>query len=128
MSPLSKTPLFRELLNSRLFVSGLLADQTCSLSGAELTAQNDLSTNLGNLVKMWDQTVDTYNQQLFNGSDPSNDMLFNMITSGKLLEPGFTEDEGTVQHSLENAIYGFLIPQAWPLSNLNIRPVVMYGF
>lgn len=113
------------LTRRRSFVRAHRADEVDQSSGAELTAQNDLSTNLGNLVKIWDQTIDTYNQDLFNGSDASNTMLYNMITGGKVLEPGFSEDEPTVQKSLGNSIYGFLIPQAWPLSNLNIRPVVM---
>lgn len=106
--------------------NGVTIAKDTTIPGAQLTAQNSLSTNLGNLVKTWDATVDTFNKNLFDGSDKSIDMLHNMITSGKVLELGYTVNEATVQKALENSIYGFLIPQAWPLSNLKVSPVVMY--
>lgn len=77
-----------------------------------LDVQNDLGSNLGNLVKTWDATIDTFNKKLFDGGDDSNNMLYNKTTGGKVLEPGFTVSEGDVQLALEKTIYGFLIPQA----------------
>ena len=92
---------------------------------AELTAQNDITTNVGNLVKIWSQTLNTFNQVMFNGSDSSNTELYNAITEGKVLEPGFQEDEPAMQAAIEKALYGFLIPHAWPLSNLDLHPFVV---
>ena len=105
--------------------NGITIAKDTSISGATLSAQNDLTTNMGNLIKTWYATFDTYNQQLFNGSDAGNTDLYNSITGGKVLEPGYQEDELDVQSAIEKAIYGYLIPQAWPLSNLDLHPVVM---
>lgn len=105
--------------------SGVSIVKDTTVPGAKLTNQNSLSTNLGNLVKTWDETVNAYNKHIFDGSDDSNKMLYNMITGGKVLEPGFTVNTGDVQLALEKTIYGFLIPQAWPRSNRNVKPVVM---
>ena len=105
--------------------NGITIAKDTSISGATLSAQNDLTTNMGNLIKTWYATFDTYNQQLFNGSDAGNTDLYNSITGGKVLEPGYQEDELDVQNAMEKAIYGYLIPQAWPLSNLDVHPVVM---
>ena len=105
--------------------NGITIAKDTSISGATLSAQNDLTTNMGNLIKSWYATFDTYNQQLFNGSDAGNTDLYNSITGGKVLEPGYQEDELDVQGAIEKAIYGYLIPQAWPLSNLDVHPVVM---
>ena len=90
-----------------------------------MSAQNDLTSNMGNMIKSWYATFDTYNKQIFNGSDPSNTALYNAITGGQVLEPGFQEDGLDVQTAIEKAVFGFLIPQAWPLSNLDLHPVVM---
>ena len=95
-----------------------------SCRGAILNAQNSLDTNLGNMVTTWEKAVDTYNQQLFNGSQSSIDMLHTQITEGHVLEAGFQEDG--IQAAMDRAIYGFLIPQAWSLSNKDLNPVVMY--
>lgn len=105
--------------------NGITIAKDTSISGATLSAQNDLTTNVGNLIKSWYATFDTYNQQLFNGSDVGNTDLYNSVTGGKVLEPGYQEDELDVQGAIEKAIFGYLIPQAWPLSNLDVYPVVM---
>ena len=76
------------------------------------------------MVTTWEKAIDTYNQQLFNGSESSIDMLHTQITEGHVLEAGFQEDG--IQAAMEKAIYGFLIPQAWSLSNKDLNPVVMY--
>jgi len=81
---------------------------------------------VGNVIKTWYQTIDTYNNNLFNGSDASIKELYGMITAGKVLEPGFQQNELHLQSTVERAIYGFLIPAAWPLSNRDAHPVVMY--
>lgn len=97
-----------------------------SSRGAILNAQNSLDTNLGNMVTTWEKAIDTYNQQLFNGSQSSIDMLHAQITEGHVLEAGFQEDG--IQAAMDKAIYGFLIPQAWKLSNKDLNPVVMYVY
>ena len=61
---------------------------------------------MGNLVKVWSQTLDIYNQDMFNGTDPSKTELYNAITEGKVLEPGFQEDELDAQKAIERAVYG----------------------
>ena len=106
--------------------NGITIAKDTSISGATLSAQNDLNTNLGNLIKIWTVTIDQYNKYVFNGTDSSISALYNSVDVGKVLEPGFSEDELDVQNTLEKTIYGFLIPQAWPLSNLDIFPVVVY--
>ena len=93
-----------------------------------MTANNDLSKNLGIMVQGWYTTIDVYNKQLFNGSAPSIQNLQGQIENGKVLEAGFSEDELDVQTLMTKAIYGYLIPQAWALSNEEINPVVMYVF
>lgn len=115
---------FKDWVNPAV-ASGINVVKDSIPASAKLSVQNDLSTNLGNLVKTWDATIDAFNKKLFDGSPDSNKMLYNMITGGKVLEPGFTVSEGDVQLALEKTIYGFLIPRAWPASNRKIRPVIM---
>ena len=86
---------------------------------------NELNANLASIVKAWQTTVDVNNQQLFNGSIASIGMLHNEITQGIVLEAGFQQDDLLLQNSIEKAIYGYLIPKAWSLSNEGIGPVVM---
>ncbi len=108
-----------------LVSNGITIAKDTSIPSQVLSAQNDLNTNLDILVKTWTKTLDTFNSQLFNGSDSSNKALYGMITQGKVLEAGFQEDALFVQQSIEKAIYGYLIPQAWPKSNLDLSPVVL---
>ena len=75
------------------------------------------------MVTTWEKAINTYNQNLFNGSSSSIDMLHSQITDGHVLEAGFSQDG--IQAAMEKAIYGFLIPQAWNLSNEDYAPVVM---
>jgi hypothetical protein len=48
-----------------------------------------------------------------------------MMTGGQLLEPGSTVDDPTIQNAIEQALYGYLIPQAWSLTNEGIAPFVL---
>ena len=93
--------------------------------GAVIEVTNELNANLASIVKAWQTTVDLNNQQLFNGSVSSIGMLHNEITQGIVLEAGFQQDDLLLQNAMEQAIYGFLIPKAWSLSNEGIGPVVM---
>lgn len=106
--------------------NGITIAKDTSIPSQVLSAQNDLNTNLAILVKIWTQTLDSFNANLFNGSDSNNKILHDMITDGKVLEAGFQEDQLLVQQSIEKAIYGYLIPQAWPLSNKDLHPFVVY--
>ena len=90
-----------------------------------MSAQNDLSTNLGNIVRLWSTAVDKSNAELFNGSDSSIELLYNTITKGKVLGASYSEDLLSTQTAIEKAIFGILIPQAWHLSNEGIHPVIM---
>lgn len=90
-----------------------------------IEATNELNANLASMVKAWTTTLDVYNQQLFNGSDASNTLLFTQIDEGKVLEAGFQQDDLMIQNAMEKAVYGYLIPQAWSLSNGQISPVVV---
>ena len=56
---------------------------------------------MGNIVKTWYQTIDTYNNNLFNGSDASIKELYGMITAGKVLEPGFQQNELHLQSTVD---------------------------
>ena len=47
------------------------------------------------------------------------------MTGGQLLEPGSKVDDPTIQNAIEQALYGYLIPQAWSLSNEGIAPFVL---
>lgn len=134
MAALKAVPFFKANPNSLgtikdwvnpVVSNGVTIAKDSSISGATLSAQNDLTTNMGNLIKSWYAAFDTYNQQLFNGSDSSNTDLYNSITGGKVLVPGYQEDELDVQGAIEKAIFAYLIPQAWPLSNWDIHPVAM---
>ena len=109
-----------------LVSNGITIAKDTSIPSQVLSAQNDLNANLAILIKTWTKALDTFNNQLFNGSDPSNQELYNMMTQGRVLEAGFQEDALFVQTQVERAIYGYLIPQAWPLSNLDLHPFVLY--
>lgn len=90
-----------------------------------MQATNDLQKNLGIMIGGWEQTLDVYNKQIFNGSDSSITRLQNQIKDGQVLSADFAIDTQQVQTLMAKAIYGYLIPQAWSLSNKDINPVVM---
>ena len=92
-----------------------------------MQATNTLSTNLGLLITGWGNAVEVYNQQIFNGSDPSIASLQKLIQDGKVLSADFQVDTQQVQNIMTKAIYGYLIPQAWSLSNKDINVAVMYA-
>ncbi|CAF9932295.1 MAG: hypothetical protein HETSPECPRED_008325 [Heterodermia speciosa] len=108
-----------------LVSNGVTISKDTGLSGAVIEATNELNANLASMVKAWTTTLDVYNQQLFNGSDASNTLLFTQIDEGKVLEAGFQQDDLMIQNAMEKAVYGYLIPQAWSLSNGQISPVVV---
>ena len=61
---------------------------------------------MDNLVKVWSQTLDTYNQDMFNGTDPSKTEFYDAIIKGKVLKPGLQEDELDAQNAIERALMG----------------------
>ena len=89
---------------------------------------NTLDANLRQLVQHWSTSVDHANKALFDGSDKSIQLLHDTTTQGKVLDASFGVDTATVQTAIETAIFGYLIPQAWRLSNKDLHPVVMYGW
>ncbi|KAM0796585.1 hypothetical protein BDR22DRAFT_825040 [Usnea florida] len=112
----------KDLVNP-MVSNGVTISKDAGLSGAIISATNSLDTNLGNMVTTWEHAINTYNQNLFNGSSSSINMLHSQITDGHVLEAGFQQDG--IQAAMEKAIYGFLIPQAWNLSNEDLAPVVI---
>lgn len=79
------------------------------------------------MVSTFSNTINIYNEQIFNGSDSSNSLLFNHITKGQVLQADIEKDEPLIISSIERAIFGLLIPQAWSLSNMGLKPVVLYA-
>ena len=47
------------------------------------------------------------------------------MDGGKALSSGFTIDDPTAVNAVEAAIFEYLIPQAWSLSNEDLHPFVM---
>lgn len=76
-------------------------------------------------MQLWSIAVDRANADLFNGSDSSIQLLHNTITKGKVLNPSYAEDILQTQRAVVQAIFGYLIPQAWHYSNKGINPVIM---
>ncbi|KAG8530286.1 uncharacterized protein KY384_004788 [Bacidia gigantensis] len=91
----------------------------------KIEVTNTLEENVGEVVKAWTATLNTLNGQLFNGSTSSTDDLFGQISDGKVLESGYTLDESEVETAIEKAIYGYLVPRAWSLSNEDLHAVVV---
>ena len=61
---------------------------------------------------------------LFNGSDSSNNQLFDLISDGKLFNLPIL-DRTTVQTISRRVNYGYLMPIAWSLSNQNVFPFIL---
>lgn len=106
-----------------------------SIRGDALSRENDLSTNLANLVQHWYFAIDRFNQVIFNGSDSSIQLIHDTISKGKVLEASYAVDILEAQTVTEKAIFGCMIPQAWFLNrngqqgfwgDERIRPVVMF--
>lgn len=64
------------------------------------------------------------NEQLFNGSKESTDLLFTAITDGQMLETKH-QDLGvdTIQGLVSKALFAELVPLAWQLSSSELGPV-----
>lgn len=64
------------------------------------------------------------NEQLFNGSKESTDLLFTAITDGQMLETKH-QDLGVdaVQALVSKALFAELVPLAWQLSSSELGPV-----
>ena len=78
------------------------------------------------MVQVWQQTIDQLNTQLFNGSAASIDALHAFITNGKMLSGDVVISDQDAQAPIEKTIYGYMIPQAWKLSNTNVTPFIVY--
>lgn len=79
------------------------------------------------MVNIWQQTIDAVNAQMFNGSDASIDSLYSLISDGKMLSGNVAISDQDAKTAIEKTIYGYMIPQAWSLSNTNVSPFIMYA-
>lgn len=82
---------------------------------------------MNGMVQVWQQTIDHLNMQLFNGSAASIDALHALITDGKMLSGNVAIDNESAKNSIEKTIYGYMIPQAWRLSNTHVTPFIVYA-
>ncbi|KAF2111869.1 hypothetical protein BDV96DRAFT_602899 [Lophiotrema nucula] len=88
-----------------------------------LNIQNTLDGAVANFIA--NQAISQVGSTLFNGSDASIAALFSLIDNGQVMEPPSLPTAVELQSYVSKAIYGFLIPQAWGLSNKPIAPFIL---
>lgn len=81
---------------------------------------------MNGMVQTWLETIDVLNTQLFNGSAASISALNGLITDGKMLSGDVVISDQDAQAPIEKTIYGYMIPQAWLLSNTGVTPFILY--
>lgn len=72
---------------------------------------------MGNLVASYQTSINNINVALFNGSAASIAILGGLIAGWRLMEPSATSTDLSAAAYLENAVFGYLIPQAWAVSD-----------
>ena len=77
------------------------------------------------IVDSWSEALDKNNEKLFDGTEDSVKLLTQQVQDGRVLEADFTMDEADVQNAFTKALYGYLAPKAWALSNQDLHPVVV---
>jgi len=95
-------------------------------SETSITTTNTLEVNMDAMATVWQHTVDTLNTNMFNGSAASIEQLRGMIADGKMLTGDVAISDVDAQGPIQKTIYGYMIPQAWALSNTNVKPVIMH--
>lgn len=80
---------------------------------------------MGNLISYWAQTIVALNTQLFSGSPSAIESLSLLISDGHVLGNVSLPGDDAIQHYIEQAVYAWLIPKAWSLSNEGYRPVIL---
>lgn len=94
---------------------------------SSIAVTNKLSDNMNGMVTTWQQTVNTLNTQMFNGSAASINALYSLISNGKMLSGDVAISDETAQAAVEKTVYGYMIPQAWKLSNTHLSPFIVYA-
>jgi hypothetical protein len=79
---------------------------------------------MGNLITAWYDTIKDVNSELFSGSKESLPQLTNMIVGGKMM-PGNLLDDEEIQQIIMKSTFGYLIPQAWRMSNNEFHPFIL---
>jgi hypothetical protein len=88
---------------------------------------NRIDDNMNGMVQTWLQTIDSLNTNLFNGSAASIDSLHGLITNGQMLSGNTVISDQDARAPIEKTIYGYMIPQAWKLSNTAVTPFIVYA-
>lgn len=111
-------------------------------SGQTIATEVELTTAMKKTVDLWEQIMDKYNRELFNGSDTSIDSLQDIIGQGQFVEGaavtvpsgGLTNPfnlgngEGVLSMtaSVTKTLYAKLIPLAWAIGpSDNGRPFIL---
>jgi hypothetical protein len=85
-----------------------------------------LSQGISATTTVWYESLDIFNQQLFNGSDSSIALLDGLFEDGKLLQNAYEPlSDREIQHIMSRALYAMLIPMAWALSPVERGVVVI---
>ncbi|KAG8526406.1 uncharacterized protein KY384_000062 [Bacidia gigantensis] len=108
-----------------LVSNGVTLIKDGSVAGESLNNQNTLEKNLGDFVEVWANTLSAINEGLFSGKDDDIKQLHDLIDGGKCLQAGVLLDDVVVSEAISQAIFAYMIPQAWALSSRDIHPVVI---
>lgn len=88
----------------------------------ELQTQNELSSRLAVIVKIWRESIVNYAATIFGGEERNLDLLGRVIANGKMIAED-TEVVDIISHSeaIERSLYALLIPMAWKVSGQDIN-------
>ena len=88
----------------------------------ELETQNELSSRLAVIVKIWRESIVNYAAMIFGGEERNLDLLGRVIANGKMIAED-TEVVDIISHSeaIERSLYAILIPMAWKVSAQDVN-------
>ncbi|PQE05711.1 FG-GAP repeat domain-containing protein [Rutstroemia sp. NJR-2017a BVV2] len=124
VSPVWNIGTLKDIVNS--IISGSLTiTKDTSIGGVKLSVQNNLEEAMSNLLAYWLKAMIALNDNLFSGSTSSLKSLTLLIKDGHVLN--FIEKPGdnTIRDFIEQALFAWLIPKAWSLSNEGFYPVIL---
>jgi hypothetical protein len=77
------------------------------------------------MTSFWYGALENMAKDLFNGDDTSVDRLQSLLSEGKMITGDPTVPLTSVETKIESAMYAYLIPQAWSLSNEEVYPFIV---
>lgn len=100
---------------------------------AALTAQNDLTIQLGAIVELWADTAAAWSKNIFSGEADTLAKLGDLIRDGAVSQTptgSIGDDDGdlsaqSIKERVKKSIFVDLIPRAWRLSNLPLGPFIL---